>query len=311
MMPLVLPYIIIGLIISSIFLLIFRKWLFSLILVITTISINIFAEYYTANISSDNKESGKIIVIATNNIHSQGVYLDKFRDEPDSLYEILINLNADILLLQEFDSTRCAKLTNLLAYDGYRLYQNKHALTYGENAIYSRYPVENVTFDNNGFFMYASLNLNGSKVFFVNCHFTSNNVSSILSKGDLLNKQNLLDCVRNVERSGDLRESEACHLRNKIDSCLNLNIPVILAGDINDVGGSKTIRKLEGNGSIALKDAWWSSGFGIGNTYHGYRWLNLRIDHIFYSKHFTPVESRVVSQPFSDHDILYAKIKLK
>ena len=79
--------------------------------------------------------------------------------------------------------------------------------------------------------------------------------------------------------------------------------PIIVLGDMNDVGGSKTIRLIKSSG---LKDAWWEGGFGYGATIH--KPLPYRIDHIFYSNELKLNRVKVVSsEGLSDHDAVFAE----
>ena len=77
-------------------------------------------------------------------------------------------------------------------------------------------------------------------------------------------------------------------------------------GDLNDVGGSPTVKVLEDAG---LSDAWWKGGFGYGATIH--RPLPYRIDHIMYSDRVKLLHIEVVdSEGLSDHNALYAEFEL-
>lgn len=239
--------------------------------------------------------------------------MDFCRHKPDSLYTIFKSLDADVLVIQEYDSIRCMRLTEWLAGDGYKLYQKKHTLTYGENAIYSRLPLKNVRFDHDGLIMVAELFYRGRSICLFNCHLCSNNINEkiIHNDGEADWIKRLPDYIHNVMMSTKKRKSEALYLRQKVDSCLKRDIPIIVAGDMNDVGGSQPIKIIEGRGKTLLHDAWWHAGNGVGNTYHGYGWLHFRLDHIFYSNQFDIIGTHIKEQPFSDHNILITKLIIK
>lgn len=300
------------LVFSSIFLLCHR-WRVATVLICLAIAINIYMEYLPLRVFSSCDNDYEILTIATHNIHSQGEYLDKNRHNPDSLFDILRSLDADVIILQEYDSGRCNRLSTDLEREGYILYQKKHCLQYGENAILSRYPLTDIRFGNDGLTMFSRLQYRGYDINLINCHLCSNNIGEkiIYNDGNADWLHRLPYYILSIEASGKRRAAEARDLRQYIDSCFINQHAVIVAGDFNDVGGSYVIRTIKGKGRTALSDAWWYSGVGIGNTYHGYDFLHFRLDHILFSCHFEACESKVIEQPYSDHEILITKLRIK
>lgn len=74
--------------------------------------------------------------------------------------------------------------------------------------------------------------------------------------------------------------------------------PVLLAGDCNDLPYSYSYNRLAG----PLQNAWASTGFGPGNTYHGRLPPVLRIDQQFAGPQWQVLACRVHTQiPYSDH----------
>lgn len=292
---------------------IFRKRFLPIIIFIICIAINFNIEFFAISKTGNHEYSDDCLVIATNNIYSQGNYLDENRDNPDSLYQIFKKINADVIFIQEFDSARCSLLSEWLKHDGYILYQKRHNLIYGENAIYSKYPIKDICFEHDGLFMYATLLFKDRLIRLINCHLSSNNIGEIVTanNGNPDWIKSLPQYITSINKSGKKRINETLILKQHIDSCLKSNLPIIVGGDINDVGGSKPIAILEGKGDYALNDAWWHNGLGAGITYHGYKWLNFRLDHIFYSNHFRVTKTKIYDQPFSDHKILTATLKNK
>ena len=82
--------------------------------------------------------------------------------------------------------------------------------------------------------------------------------------------------------------------------------PTILAGDFNAPSNDTVYRMLHKN----FTDTFSASGTGWGNTYHR-RMPLLRLDHIYASKAFIPVRSRVVSIPESDHRMVISDLILQ
>lgn len=297
----------------AIVLLIFHRRRLSLTLLIACLIINLYIEYFAINIQSSKNSNDDYLTIATHNIYSQGKYLDTCRNNPYSLYSKLKDLDADVIILQEYDSIRCNILTEWLGNDGYKLYQKKHLLSYGENAIYSRCPISNIRFENDGLIMYGILSYNGHQICIINCHLCSNNINEkfILNEGQVPWLKIMPEFINKIKISSNRRKIEVLRLRQMIDSCYKLNMPLIIGGDMNDVGGSEPIKIIEGEGETSMFDAWWHSGNGIGNTYNDHGLLHFRLDHIFYSTHFEIINTQVHEQPFSDHEILISKFKLK
>jgi endonuclease/exonuclease/phosphatase family metal-dependent hydrolase len=73
-------------------------------------------------------------------------------------------------------------------------------------------------------------------------------------------------------------------------------LPVISCGDFNDTPSSFSYYV----GTKGFKDAFISSGFGIGRTYNG-PIPALRIDFIMYKAPLSPLRTRVIKNPVSDH----------
>lgn len=80
-------------------------------------------------------------------------------------------------------------------------------------------------------------------------------------------------------------------------------------GDMNDISGSYTLRRIESvellrHGSAGLTDAWWKGGFGYGTTYHDHS-LRLRLDYILYDEdRLTLTDVKEIDTDASDHNAL-------
>ena len=58
-----------------------------------------------------------------------------------------------------------------------------------------------------------------------------------------------------------------------------------------------------------LYDSFIAVGKGNATTFHGFK-FPIRIDYLFHSKHFKPVEGKVIRKKFSDHYPVSVKYKI-
>lgn len=149
----------------------------------------------------------------------------------------------------------------------------------------------------------CKIDKNGDTVELYGCHLPSNNYTSELkcfSLDSIDTGSDMLDYMNNISRAYDLRTQQTKVLINDMNGS---STPFIIMGDMNDVGGSVSIKELERGG---LQDAWWNGGLGYGATI--YKPLPYRIDHILFSKSLGLTKIKVVdSEGLSDHDALYAE----
>lgn len=112
---------------------------------------------------------------------------------------------------------------------------------------------------------------------------------------------------KNYEVGKRIRDYEAENVRRFVNDTRKDEIPVIIAGDLNDWCGSDCLNTLMGDD---LKDAWWEGGNGFGWTYFGWH-LRLRLDHILYSDELELVGVKVIDTDISDHKPLMAKFRFR
>lgn len=84
------------------------------------------------------------------------------------------------------------------------------------------------------------------------------------------------------------------------------NIPTIFGGDFNAPATDIVHRQMARD----YEDAFATAGTGWGDTFPR-RFPILRIDHIYATRHFTPVRCKVVTTRFSDHRMVVADFILK
>ena len=119
---------------------------------------------------------------------------------------------------------------------------------------------------------------------------------------------------RNYDNGKRIRDYEARCIRRYVEVDLKKDMPVIVAGDLNDWCGSDCLNMLmfgtDGAEGPELTDAWNDKGRGWGFTYFGWH-LRLTLDHILYSKDFELLDVKVVDTDLSDHKPLMAIFKVK
>ena len=125
------------------------------------------------------------------------------------------------------------------------------------------------------------------------CHLSSNLFDLSSNKYDALQK------------GYEERAKEADIL---YDALTHEKYPAIVMGDMNDISGSYTLRRIE---SAGLTDAWWKGGFGYGTTYHD-QGLRLRLDHILYDEdRLTLSDVMVIDTDASDHNSLVGGFRIE
>lgn len=163
----------------------------------------------------------------------------------------------------------------------------------GGEVFYSKWPIDSITkYRLQGHYhsgYRVQVHCGADTVVVYCCHLSSNNLK--LAEGRWAS----------LEEGRRLRRMEVDTLYNAIR---NENHPTIVMGDMNDVSGTYSLRKIE---SAGLTDAWWKGGCGYGSTYHG-GWLRLRLDHILYEdKRLKLKEIKIIgNDAWSDHNTLVA-----
>jgi endonuclease/exonuclease/phosphatase (EEP) superfamily protein YafD len=104
-----------------------------------------------------------------------------------------------------------------------------------------------------------------------------------------------------------VRQKELALTRQVLEQTTKFpHTPTIFGGDFNAPATDLVHRQL----SRDFVDAFATAGTGWGDTFHR-RFPILRIDHIYATRHFTPVRCRVVSTRHSDHRMVVADFVMK
>jgi len=231
------------------------------------------------------------LIVMTYNIH-HGRGTDG-KVDIDRIADLLIESKADIVALQEVDihTERSGKI------DIAKILSEKTGLKFtafgknlefegGEygNAILSRYPIENE-----------------ENIHFKNISGEQRGVQAAIIK---IYQKSLLFLNTHLDHTGNDDSERVLYaekIRDEIIPFYDQQV-IFLAGDLNDVPGSRTYQII----NRRLKDAWFEAGTGEGFTIP-VKNPNRRIDYIFYSGNIMPKEAKVIQTGASDHLPLVVK----
>lgn len=286
--------------------LIARKWLLSIIPIITILScipyiLTIFQPFTLA------PDSPKAVKIATYNVALFGRETNSFIAQ-DVLAEMK-RQNVDICCLQEY-SDQSGNWKNSERYKEYFPY-----MTTGRNdmVIYSKYPInDSKTIDfeeTNNSAMWAVINVKGKAVKVFNIHLETTGINRTLRaagkiaiQGRSVESNSLLKAIYgNYTLGMIIRSFQAETVANEVRKSVE---PCILCGDFNDVPYSFTYNTLLGSMTDGFKEC----GSGWMNTYRGKK--PVRIDYIFHDNSMTGVNYYKVPLTYSDHYPVFMSIDL-
>ena len=183
-------------------------------------------------------------------------------------------------------------------------------------SIYSRYPIirhSDINFNsekNNS--MWADILVREDTIRVFNNHLQTTDVSINGKKYEEYKSvkdwkgqaRTLVNIVEQLKANFVIRASQAVQVRNIIDTT---RYPVIVCGDFNDTPVSFAYNHIAGNN---LTDGFRDRGKGYGHSFNGIKGL-LRIDFISYDKSFTGLVYDSPHLPWSDHNPIIMKVKLK
>ena len=246
-----------------------------------------------------------------------GFMRESKKNSAHPLLEYIAKTDADIVCLQEYmiSKTGISLLTQsdvnkILHKYPYRSitgleYSGKYH-TYGL-ACFSKYPIidtHEFRFKSsyNGAALYT-LDVNGETYLVSNNHLESNKISSSDKKlySEFLTKidsPTALKVTSNIKRRMGRGYTKRATQVQQISDYISQKEydKLIVCGDFNDMPISYAYKKMKGD----LSDAYASTGFGPGITYHENLFL-FRIDYILHSKNLKAHKTTVDRVKFSDH----------
>lgn len=292
MIVLISPFVILLSCCLFLFFLYKRKWMISGLLLCVVAVLNVYTELFA--LGGFSKETKPDIKVMCFNVH---LLDDTTRLRCLEIYGTIKQEDCDFVYLTEYYGTANDSLLDWLSkiYPYYDV-SNRWGANVGD-VFFSKWNIDSIAL--------VIPKLSGGNVYRVQvsdkqdtlaiycCHLYSN----ILGQSESL--------MGGIKKGYEERAQEADIL---YDALTHEKYPAIVMGDMNDISGSYTLRRIE---SAGLTDAWWKGGFGYGTTYHDHG-LRLRLDHILYDEDRLQLTNvKVIDTDASDHNALSAGFKLK
>ena len=146
---------------------------------------------------------------------------------------------------------------------------------------------------NYNFCIYADIVKGSDTLRVYSVHLQSFRISAIVDDEDTAPKSRLRQLVSKLKLAFPKRADQASRI---IDHIQTSPYPVIVCGDFNDTPVSYVYERFH----KSLGDAFLACGKGFGSTYIG-KLPAGRIDYMFHSKEWTPIQFNIQKNAFSDH----------
>ncbi len=298
-MGMIFPFIFIACLTLTVIWLAFRQWKYALILAVGIIVCwGAASTYFPVHVKTKELPQDCIKLLTYNVMKFEHEKAHK-KNNPNRILQYIIDSKADVVCLQEYafiesgERLKDQDIKNALK--GYRYSRTlKLSNGYGNEffglAIYSKFPIlsfKEIPFEShyNGSFI-AELDIKGKRTTLINNHLESNKLSlDERTEYYDLTKEFDSDKLEVVTSRVTKRLTPAFKIRAKQADIVskyikeNENPYIIVCGDFNDTPISYSRHQIKGD----LKDAFVSTGSGLGISYNRHRFL-FRIDYIFHSK---------------------------
>ena len=307
---LALPLLILILLLTAVVFVCFKRWKWAVGVLVVAFIVNWYGEVYALHpFGACSSESGERMTVMTFNIHVPGEDFDK---RTAGIAELISEENPDVVFLCEiftpykhYDEQLDSILKQTFPYSTYE------GQTQWGNAFYSKHPIDSVqvlSITIGECLPLASISFNGKSMSLLGCHLSSNNYLDAKTKlevDDISTRGEAKQYFVTLEKGYRSRRLDMDSLALQLTAVDKSHL--IALGDMNDIGGSYTIRAFE---AMGLKDAWWKGGFGLGGTRKVFG-FPFRIDHIMYGSGFELKDVKAVeSEGLSDHDAVIARFSI-
>lgn len=246
-------------------------------------------------------KEGHALKVLTWNVHcSEGADKDRQR----KIAELILQENADFVLLNEYNQDSCLVVDSLLKakypfteeYQSHRkcgdIFYSKRSMT---NSGHVFIPIQGKSIQT----IKATIAVKDDSVQLFGVHMASNRYAESNDVGVDRFDSNYKSAYRRYIEARLSRCFQADWTKKEV---LKSEHPVIVMGDMNDFNKSQPLMTLR---SCGLQESWWEGGNGYGTTYHD-GWMRLRIDHILHSDRLKLQSIKVIETDLSDHNPVVA-----
>jgi endonuclease/exonuclease/phosphatase (EEP) superfamily protein YafD len=306
----ILPILIIANMLLLVYWLVRRRWLFSLIPIVTlACCIPYSGTIFQFGFGNDKNSQQSGLTIASYNVAMFNRETSGFIAQ-DILAEMR-RQNVDVLCMQEYNEVSGDKKNS----DSYKEYFPYMAVGRNDMVIYSRYPIMNqksISFEEtNNSAMWADIDVKGNEFRVFNVHMQTTGINRTMHQaakmqmngGYEVSNSRLLNAIYGNYTIGMLfRAGQAVTVANEKRSSEK---PCIVCGDFNDVPYSFVYNTMLGN----MVDGFKECGGGFMNTYRGKK--PVRIDYIFHDEALKGLTYYRGDITYSDHYPVFMKIAVQ
>ena len=240
------------------------------------------------------------------------------RHSIDEIVNSLLNQNADIICLQEYEDCRngCKSLEIIKKkypyyyFPGWIIGPYRHR---GGNVIFSKYPIvknDSTRFENGENIITANIAINDDTISLFTTHLDSYRFSRAefkeidgIAKEDVVTKKSVTGIVGKMKNTLKTHSEQA---DIAIKFMATTTYPTVFCADLNEVANNNTYWKIRGE----KQDAFLQKGFGLGKTFNSLSPV-LRIDYIMPDNNFEVTQFNIIEEGMSDHSLLVADLLLK
>ena len=258
----------------------------------------------------DASEHPYAVSLMTYNVHQfQGP--DNRPEQSDSNASVFLSLvrrhQPDVLCMQEYAAPKRLALTDSLVLLGYNHYYGAHTARNGTpygTVVFSRLPITYVTRIDSEKLLVELLKESSSggpaQRFRVCCiHMDSYRFND--ADREEIERMRRGEVQESSRRTlGKVKETILCHENEwtqRIKPVVtDSSVPMVLAGDLNDIPGSWLYRQI----GKELRDTFRDKGFGYSHTYNG-GFPQFRIDMLFHNEGLDCLSYRRIKSDMSDH----------
>ena len=305
----ILPLLIIANFLMLIYWLVRRRWLFSLIPIVTiACCIPYSGTIYQLSFDKPQENTEKGLKIASYNVAMFGRETSGFMAQ-DILAEMR-RQKVDVLCIQEYNEISGDKKNS----ESYKDYFPYMQVGREDMVIFSRYPIKahkKMLFDEtNNSAMWADIDVKGKDIRVFNIHLETTGINRTLHSAGKMMVQNreidtnkLLNAIWGNYTLGMMfRSGQAITIANEKRESEK---PVILCGDFNDVPYSFVYNTVLGD----MVDGFKECGAGWMYTYRS-KHKPVRIDYIFHDESLKGISYYKTEMTYSDHYPIFMKIAL-